>query len=198
LRHDLDGGSSSILAQGLAFPSGLLIDHAGQRITVAEAWRHRLIAIPFAGGQPKPVLPALPGYPSRLSQTADGGALLAVFAPRSRLVEFVLTEDDYRVDMLAEVPRDQWIAPSLSSGAQFLEPLQCGSVRTMGISKPWAPTRSYGLVVKLDSAMRPIASAHSRSNGRRHGVTSAIEHKGKLLVACKGGNAILSLDGDAL
>ena len=45
----------------------------------------------------------------------------------------------------------------------------------MGIHKPWAPSRSYGLVVRLDAAMRPVASFHSRANGHRHGVTSAIE-----------------------
>ena len=45
----------------------------------------------------------------------------------------------------------------------------------MGIHKPWSPSRSYGLVVKLDAQLRPVASFHSRANGRRHGVTAVAE-----------------------
>ena len=95
--------------------------------------------------------------------------------------------------MLREVERAHWIAPALSSGAGFLEPLQCGGVKTMGIHKPWSPTRSYGLLVRLDRNLRPVASFHSRANGRRHGITSAVEHDGRVLVTSKGGNAILQL-----
>jgi len=41
--------------------------------------------------------------------------------------------------------------------------------------------------------MAPVASYHSRANGRRHGVTSAIEAGGSVFVACKGGDAVLEL-----
>ena len=89
-----------------------------------------------------------------------------MFAPRNRLVEFVLQEDDYRSDMLAEVPPDHWIAPALSSRRSFLEPLQCGAIKTMGVHKPWSPSRSYGLVVRLDAQYAPaVQPAQPR---RRH------------------------------
>ena len=45
--------------------------------------------------------------------------------------------------------------------------------------------------------MRPVASFHSRANGRRHGVTSAVEAGGRVLVASKGGDAILDIAGVA-
>jgi hypothetical protein len=64
----------------------------------------------------------------------------------------------------------------------------------MGVHKPWSPTRSYGMVVKLDATLRPVSSVHSRANGTRHGTTSAIEHDGKLLVASRGGDCILAID----
>ena len=127
------------------------------------------------GGAVEPVLTKLPGYPARLAAGADGGAWLCLFAPRNRLIEFVLEEDAYRADMMREVAREHWIAPALSSGTSFLEPLQCGGVKTMGIHKPWSPTRSYGLLVRLDRNLRPVASFHSRANGRRHGITSVVE-----------------------
>ncbi|MBI1218519.1 MAG: hypothetical protein GC186_08220 [Rhodobacteraceae bacterium] len=179
-------------AEGLAWPCGLLPDASG--VTVSESWRHRLIRL--EGGRVTPVLRHLPGYPARLSP-APGGAWLAVFAPRNRLIEFVLQDVHYRRDMMAEVPREFWVAPALRSGQSFLEPLQCGGIRMMGIHKAWSPSRSYGLVVRLGEGLAPLSSLHSRANGRRHGVTSAIEVDGRLYVAARGGDAVLTLAGDA-
>lgn len=136
----------------------------------------------------------IPGYPSRLSPTPDGGAWLSVFAPRNRLIELVLQETHYRFDMMASVPRDFWVAPALSSGRSFLEPLQCGSIRMMGIHKPWAPSRSYGMVVRLDALMVPTDSFHSRANGTRHGTCSVIEKDNQLFVAARGDDCILSIN----
>ena len=146
---------------------------------------------------PRTVLGNLPGYPSRLSPAGDGGAWLCLFAPRNRLIEFILQEDSYRSAMLTEVEPKFWIAPALSAHQSFLEPLQCGGVTTMGINKAWAPTRSYGLLVRLDRDMQPVTSYHSRANGRRHGITSALEAGGRVIAASRGGNAILALDATA-
>jgi len=71
--------------------------------------------------------------------------------------------------------------------------LQGGGVKQMGVLKPWAPSRSYGLVVKLDAAFAPVKSLHSRADGSRHGTTSALEHEGTLFVASKGGDAVLAI-----
>ncbi|MDY0872585.1 hypothetical protein [Dongia rigui] len=188
-RLDPATGAAVSLADNLAFPNGVLVD--GQSVIVAESWRHRLLRL--TGGTVTPLLEKLPGYPARLAPASGGGAWLSLFAPRNRLVEFVLQEDAYRRDMIAQVPRPYWIAPSLASGASFLEPLQCGGIKTMGIHKPWSPSRSYGLVARLDNAFRPVASYHSRANGARHGVTSVAEYGGYLWVGSKGGNALLSL-----
>lgn len=194
-RVDLAGGSRTCLASGLAFPYGLFLDKVRDRIVVSECWRHRLIAIPIAGGAPSPIVSKLPGYPARLAPRVNGGALLALFAPRNRLIEMVLREDAYRTDMMVEIDPRYWIAPSLSASRSFLEPLQSGGVRVMGIHKPWAPSRSYGLVAELDGDFQPIASHHSRADGHRHGVTSAIEHDGRILAASKGGDMVLALPG---
>ncbi len=182
------GGAFEKMADGLGWPYGLLPDATG--VTVSEGWRHRLIRL--AGGKVTPVLRHLPGYPARLAPAPDGGAWLSVFAPRTRLIEFVLMEKQYRYDMMAEIPREYWIAPALSSGKSFLEPLQCGGIRMMGVHKAWSPSRSYGLVVRLGPDMAPLASYHSRANGRRHGVTSAVEAAGRLYMASKGGDAVLA------
>jgi hypothetical protein len=190
-RFDPTGNSAAqMVSEGLAFPNGLLADR--NAVIVAESWQHRIIRISEGGAQ-EPILQKLPGYPARLAPAGDGGVWLALFAPRNRLIEFTLLENAYREQMMRDVPREYWIAPALTSGKSFLEPLQCGGVRTMGIHKPWSPSRSYGLVVKLDSQLRPVASFHSRANGSRHGITSVAEVGGRVFAASKGGNAILEI-----
>lgn len=187
-------GTFRKVAGGLAWPNGLLPDDTGA--VVSESWHHRLIHV-SPQGKTRTVLHSLPGYPARISPTQDG-AWLALFAPRNRLIEFVLQEPHYRAAMMAEVPRDLWIAPALASNRSFLEPLQCGGIKTMGVHKPWSPSRSYGLVVRLNAAMEPQFSLHSRANGTRHGVTSVLEHEGQLHVSAKGGDCVLTLKPEAV
>ena len=177
------------LAGGLAWPYGVLPAETGA--LVSESWRHRVLR--FEGGRSSPVLRHLPGYPARLSPCADGGAWLALFAPRNRLIELVLQETHYRFDMMESVPREFWIAPAMASGQSFLEPLQCGGIRVMGVHKPWSPSRSYGLAVRLGPDMAPRFSVHSRANGHRHGTCAAIESTdGRVLVASRGGGVVLA------
>ncbi|WP_176085640.1 hypothetical protein [Martelella sp. HB161492] len=178
-------------ASGLAFPYGLL-PRAGGSVVFSESWRHRLMEID-ADGHISALIEQIPGYPARLMPSDDGGAVMAVFAPRNRLIELVLQESHYRFDMIATVPRAYWIAPALSSGKSFLEPLQCGGIRSMGVHKPWSPSRSYGLVVRLDREMNPVSSYHSRADGKRHGICSAIAFGGEIHAASRGGDIIVSL-----
>lgn len=192
---DTRTGNRRKLAGGLAYAGGLASDPAYGRLIVSESWKHRLVAVPLAGGSVQEVLARLPAYPGRISGAPDGH-LLALFAPLNRLVEFVLQEPGYRAAMMREVDSRLWIAPSLSPPASFLEPLQNGSVRSMGVHKPWSPTRSYGLVARLDAECQPIASYHSRANGRLHGVTSAAYHSGAIFAASRGGHHIVRISVD--
>ncbi|ESY63690.1 MULTISPECIES: hypothetical protein [Mesorhizobium] len=191
-KRDPAGGDFRKAAGDLAFPYGL--HPVGGDVLVSESWRHQLIRLDGATGSRSTVLTHLPGYPARLSPSADGGAWLTLFAPRNRLIEFVLQETHYRQDMIDQVPPAYWIAPALASSRSFLEPLQCGGIRTMGIHKPWSPSRSYGLVVRLDQRMQPQFSLHSRANGTRHGICSVAEKDSQLLIASRGGDCILSVD----
>ena len=188
-RAPLVGGAPSRLADKLAWPSGVMaLDGA---VVVSESWRHRLLRIGTRSTEV--AVDDLPGYPGRLTPAA-GGAWLCVFAPRTQIVEFVLREPAYRRRMMAEIEEAFWIAPALSSGRSFMEPLQGGGVKHMATLNPWAPTRSYGLVARLDASLTPVASWHSRAGGAFHGVTSTAEHDGSLLVSAKGGGAIVALD----
>lgn len=186
------GGSAEKLASDLAWPAGVLLRSDG--IYVSEAWRHRIIKI-SSGGQTEVTLAHLPGYPGHLCEDGEGGVLMSVFAPRSQLVELVLRQSTYRRRMMEEVPQHLWVAPAYGSGKSFLEPLQGGGVKQMGILKPWAPSRSCGLVVRLNDKFHPYESIHSRANGKRHGVTSAVLRGGDILATTRGSGEIVAAAG---
>jgi len=95
--------------------------------------------------------------------------------------------------MMAQVPKSFWVAPKLRSGRSFYESLQGGGVKHLGMLKPWAPTMSAGLCVKLDRDFQPRFSLQSRADGRTHGVTSAVEYRGHLFVAARGDSVIVSM-----
>ncbi len=183
-------GATATLASGLGFAFGARA--TGDEVLLSESWKHRLIAV-GRDGSTRIVLPHLPVYPSRLSPAMGGGYWLTAFAARSLLVEFVLREPAYRKRMMAEIEPQYWIAPRLRSGLSFREPLQGAHIKTMGMVKPWAPPRSYGLVIRLDSSGAPLYSLHSRVDGTNHGVVAAVERDGDLVMIAKGPGRILKL-----
>jgi hypothetical protein len=188
----LDPKSSAVrqLASGLGHAFGAVAD--GGDVLVSESWRHRLVRVAPDGGR-KIVLHHLPVYPSRLASAAGGGFWLTAFTARTQLVEFVLREPGYRRRMLAEIDPEHWVVPRLSSGHTFKEPLQGAHIKTMGVMKPWAPPRSYGLVIRLDVDGQPRYSLHSRADGVNHGVVAAVEFGGDLVMIAKGPGRVLKL-----
>ena len=178
-------GAFTQLAANLAYPYGLLED--GGSVVVSESWRCALTRIsPGGAAATRRCWKTFPPIPAGCRATRDNAIWLALFAPRSQLVEFVLSEDRYRRRMIDEIDADYWVAPCLRAGRSPLEPTQQGGVKQLGVLKPWSPTRSYGLVARLDGAYRPTASFHSRANGRRHGVTVAWRSRDALFFTAKG------------
>jgi hypothetical protein len=203
-RHDLMGlgrsgrlfelqpgdGTARVLASGLAHAFGACA--SGDEVWVSESWAHRVRA--YANGRRgRAITDSLPGYPSRLAPAAGGGFWLTCFTLRTQLVEFVLREHAYRKRMLAEIEPQHWIAPALNSGNTFLEPMQGAQLKMMGVVKPWAPPRSYGLVIRLTDAGLVRYSLHSRFDGKHHGVVAAVECGGDLFVLAKGCRKVLRL-----
>ena len=189
----LSSKTAICVADGLAFPNGVIV--RGEKLVISESWSHRLLSFDMKTrkGRPQVILEDLPGYPGRLSEGRNGGAWLSVFAPRSQLIEFVLRERAYCGRMLREIPKELWIAPTLRAGTSFREPMQGGAVRVHGIFKPWAPTRSYGLAVELDRQLRPVRSFHSRADGNRHGITSLCQWRDAMVFSSRGDHVVGAL-----
>jgi hypothetical protein len=188
----LDPGNEAVtlLAQGLGHAFGACAH--GNGMLVSESWRHRLVLV-TPGASPRVVLGHLPVYPSRLTKASGGGYWLTAFTARTQLVEFVLREPAYRRRMMAEIDPEYWVAPRLRSGISFKEPMQGAHIKTMGVIKPWAPPRSYGLVIRLDADGQPLYSLHSRVDGANHGVVAAIEMGDDLVLIAKGPGRVLKL-----
>jgi sugar lactone lactonase YvrE len=195
VRYDPKSRRSEVILEGLAYPHGLAWTSDGE-LLITESWRHRIRKLnPRTGkaNSARYVITNLPGYPARIAEAADGGYWLALFAMRTQLIEFVLHEDDYRRDMIATIPPKYWIAPMLYSPDYYLEPLQAGGLKQLGVKKPWAPPRSYGLVAKLDQSFRVRQTWHSRAGRARHGITSVRETAEGPLAVSKGNSIILTI-----
>lgn len=190
LRLDIASRRVDVLAKGLRYAFGVAA--MGDSALVAESWRHRLLAVDPKGAV-RPVLANLPVYPSRLAPASGGGWWLTAFTARTQLVEFVLREPAYRRRMMKEIAPEHWVAPRLGSGVSFKEPMQGAHLKTMGVVKPWAPPRSYGLVIRLDAQGQPLFSLQSRVDGVNHGIVAALEHDGFLYLIAKGPRRVLRL-----
>ncbi|HZQ02043.1 MAG TPA: hypothetical protein VFB13_21035 [Reyranella sp.] len=184
-----DGGARE-LARGLEYAFGAC--EIANDILVSESWRHRVLAVGRDGSR-RPLVTRLPVYPSRIDAASGGGFWLTAFTARTQLVEFVLRENAFRRRMMKEIAPEHWIAPRLRSGQTYLEPMQGAHLRTMGVLKPWAPPRSYGLVVRLSAAGQPLYSLHSRVDGANHGVVASAEVGGFLYLLAKGPGRLLRL-----
>src|SRR6202023_946357 len=110
-----------------------------------------------------------------------------------QLVEFVLRQKAYRVRMMKEIDPRCWIAPGLTSGNTFLEPLQGAHLKMRGIHTPWAPPRAYGLGRRLSRDGAIQYPRHSRVDGKNHGVVAGVECQGTLFVLATGRRRILKL-----
>jgi len=189
-----------VLLRDLEYPHGIALSADQRQIWFTESWAHRVHRAQRQGREiapPDVVIGNLPGYPARLGRASAGGFWLSLFAPRTHLVEFVLREDDYREEMMRTIPPEFWIAPALSTDHHPLEPMQFGSLRALGIRKPWAPPRSYGLLMRIDGDGEAMESLHSRVGGHHHGITAACDTAQGVAIVAKGSGRVLLFERGA-
>lgn len=195
IRVDPAGREAEILARGLAYPAGVAITPDDVQILFSESWTHTLSLCNRDGSDRRKLVRNFPGYPSRLTPDRMGGYLVCLFAARTHLVELVLSDAEFRTAMMAEIDPAYWIAPSLRATGSYMEPLQGGGIKKLGVVKAWAPPRSYGLVLRLNQDGDVIESLHSRVGGTCHGVTSALHCAEGLYVLSKGHQRLVIRQG---
>jgi Strictosidine synthase len=191
------GAAVEVLLSGLSYPNGLQVEGNGESLLFTQSWTHSLVRYRRGGngtGGTEVLIDNMPGYPARIAPASAGGHWLAIFAMRTQLIELVLRETEFRTEMMRSVDPELWIRPALRATGSYLEPLQGGGIKKLGIRKPWAPPRAYGLVVRLDAHCEPMFSLHSRVDGRNHGVMAAREIGDRLFVVAKGNDRLLVED----
>ena len=151
------------LAQGLGHAFGACA--LWQCVLVSESWRHRLVPVAPGGTAADRARLTFPSIPRGLSKAARRRLLAhrlhrAHAADRVRAARAGLPaphDGGDRSELLG--------CPAPALGLSFKEPMQGAHIKTMGVIKPWAPPRSYGLVIRLDADGQPLYSLHSRVDG---------------------------------
>jgi len=184
---------AKVLADGLNWPSGVAFDATSGELWLAEAWAHRLTARATDGTLLRTIVKNFTGYPARITSDQQTGGWMAFFGMRTQLIEFVLRERAFCDAMMATIPRELWIGPKLTDHFDYREPTQIGHIKKLGIQKPWAPPRSYGLVARLDSQGEPVESLHSRVDGHVHGITAVRRIGNRVLAVAKASNLLVEL-----
>ena len=190
--NQLDGSDIKVILTELAWPTGITFT-GDSTFCISESWKHRITfhklnnEFSLATKLDKEIN-KLPAYPGKsFFNIKNQELLVCFFAPRNQLVEFILTEEEYKRRMMTEIDPSLWVSPTYRSGKHIREPLQQSGIKTMGYLKPWAPAFSYGLVVRFDKDLIPIASYHSRTNGNFHGTTSVVvDDQKNILVTSRG------------
>lgn len=184
---------AGVVADKLAWPSGVVVSHDAEEVWVGEAWAHRLTAFARARNSRRVIVKNYAGYPGRIARDAGAGYWMAFFGLRTQLIEFVLREREFCESMMRTVPPELWIGPMLDGRFNYREPTQIGRIKKLGIQKPWAPARSYGLVARLNGQGEAAESLHSRVDGRLHGVTGVCVAGARVLAVSKGRDSLVEL-----
>jgi hypothetical protein len=181
-----------VVCDKLGWPSGVARRDEGE-LLVSVANEYRLDTMPASGGARRALLRNLAAYPGRISQQGDEWLVSFPFV-RNRLSEMLLDDPEFVADMVNTIRPEEWLLPTLRIENPYRSALQLGQLRVLGVLKPWAPARSYGLVGVLERSGRFGSSAHSRVHGRQHGVTAAARIAEGTLVAVRGSRALVLLE----
>lgn len=160
-------GAPQPLARDLHCPMSIADGPEGEQVV---SLLERASVVTLSG---KVLQSGYPAYLGRLRRTAHG-YVLACLSRRDPLIEFLKTEKAFVAEMKATIAPRHWISPRARPEFNHDFPIELGASRLYGEVKPWAPSFSYGLVIELDDALMPVASAHSRANGRRHEITDVV------------------------
>lgn len=103
LAYDPATGRTRTLLGGLSFANGVAVSHDQRSVLVNETGSYRVLRVWIAGpraGQAEPFIENLPGFPDNIARGEDGRYWLALFAPRSALLDRLAAHPALRKAML--------------------------------------------------------------------------------------------------
>ena len=124
----------------------------GKTLWLTESWNHRLSRAAISGrniAAPQTVLGNMPGYPARLATSTRAAGSGSASSRCARIwSNSCCARTISAQEMMADHPAGPLDRARRSPPAiDCHEPMQFGSIKALGIEKPWAPPRSYGLLV---------------------------------------------------
>ena len=185
-------GRTDTLASGLSWPSGIAVNNEDVYVSLSRdyAIERRKKGAPDRSGTT--LLRNLPAYPGRI-RVANGMLWVAAPYARNRMTEMFTDDADLVKVLLEEIDPVEWPVPRLRLDNPYRDLMQLGQLRVLGVLKPWAPPRSYGLVFVTDLRGLVRGSVHSRVDGRFHGVTGIAVADGTVVMAVRGSRAVVTM-----
>lgn len=101
IRHDLASRRTTVVADELYFPNGVLV--VDGELWVVESTRYRIVTVDTASGVASVLADGLPGVPDNLNRDRDGSVLVGLTARAAALDRLVLPTAPGR-ELLARVP----------------------------------------------------------------------------------------------
>jgi hypothetical protein len=153
----------------------------GWQSTTGSVWRVSLSGVTAV------CLASELAYPSGL--LLHDGRIAVAESGRKRLLDFSTLERATPRILIEDLPGHPGRLSAAPGGGAWL-----------AVFAPPAPWRPFGLALGLDSDFRQKTALHSGAEAKRDGVSSCLEIRGELIVACKGGNVVVAaeLAGDDL
>lgn len=189
---DLNDGTGHKILGGLQWAGGVVPGHSPGEVLFTEAWRSNIMRLDTSTGNVEIHTDReLPGYPTRLHHLPTGHLLASIPLMRTHLVDLVLRDEQFKSRMIDEVAPEFWICPDLERKGTPWEPLQLGTVKHLGVTKPWAPPLVYGLAVMFDGNGVATRSWHARAGSLRSGVTCVASYGDELIIAAYGTREVL-------
>ncbi|MBB4425425.1 ribose transport system permease protein [Bradyrhizobium sp. CIR48] len=156
--HDPKAGTTRTILKDISFPNGICMAHDGQSFLFATSWLCKIYRYWIAGpkaGTHEVFIDNLPGNPDNINRSSDGGYWIALTGIRTPTIDLAMSKPSFRLRMIKEIPRDEWLFPGLNNGC----------------------------VVKFDEAGRPVTSLWDPGGKAHATITSMREHKGWLYLA---------------
>lgn len=164
--YDPANNSLKLLANDLFFANGVAVAKNQQFVLVNETFAYRISRVWIGGekaGQKDIFLDKLPGFPDGIATDADGSFWLAIFAPRSQLI-----------DKIQPLP---WVKNQLAKLPHDLAPVP----------------PAYGLVIQLSPEGKIMHSLHDQAAVAIGEITSVQPEEEGLYLGTLNGPAIGNL-----
>jgi len=153
LEYDPASGRTRLLLDGLYFANGVAVAGDGSFVLVAETWKYRIQRYWLNGpsaGRAEVFVDNLPGFPDGVSTGSDGRFWVALFAPRSDVLDSVLPRPFLR-KVIWRLPT--WVRPGPAH---------------------------HGFVLGLDADGNPTTTLQDTAASAYAPITSVQEHAGQL------------------